>query len=219
MTDTIAGKEVYEENIEFWDKAWNMVKVPYTQMPDLDYLPRIPELLQAHKSSPVLDLGCGSGWLSIYLARAGFSVVGVDLACHALELGRVWAEKENLSIDFQVQDISDLNFKPALFGSVVANSIVEHLTLDLAGKTIENLKNLVKPDGIFIGCFDLVGTGPGEYYKLEDGTHVYTDKGRKGMLLRCFSNKEIESLFRNWRIEELSELANGTRFLLARNIC
>ena len=99
---------------------------------------------------------------------------------------------------------------------MVANSIFEHLTFDLANKTVESLSNLLEPGGIFLGCFDKVGTGPGEYYKLEDGTQVYTDKGRQGMMLRCFSNSEIEALFQKWTIEELSEVADGSRFLIAR---
>lgn len=193
-----------------------MVKTPYTQMPDLSYLERIPTLLSDIKSAKILDLGCGSGWLSIYLARQNFQVVGVDVATHALELGRMWAEQENLSIDFQVQDISDLQFPQGYFKAVVANSIFEHLTFKLAQKTILNLEGIVSPGGLFFGCFDKVGTGPGEFYKLEDGSQIYTDKGRRGMLLRCFSDQEIKELFKNWQIEELSCLENGSRILIAR---
>ncbi len=216
MTDTIASSQVYEQNLQFWDSAWNTVKAPYTKMPDLDYISRIPASLASRKLSRVLDLGCGSGWLAVFLARAGFRVVGVDVASRAIELGKTWAADECLQIDFQTQDISDLNFPAGYFGSVIANSIFEHLTLDLAEKTLESLSNLLEPGGLFLGCFDKVGTGPGEYYKLEDGTHVYTDKGRLGMMLRCFSNSEIETLFQKWTIEELSEVGNGSRFLLAK---
>jgi methylase of polypeptide subunit release factors len=60
---------VYQENISFWEKAWNMCKVPYTQLPDLSYIPRIAEELKKNGAKKVLDLGCGSGWLAVYLAQ------------------------------------------------------------------------------------------------------------------------------------------------------
>jgi hypothetical protein len=179
------GSKVYLQNLAFWDRAWNMVKVPYTQMPDLPYLSGIPEHLQKAGTRRVLDLGCGSGWLSIYLARAGFYVTGIDLAKHAIELG--------------------------------ANSIFEHLTYELAVVTIKQLKSILIPGGTFFGCFDKVGGGPGEYYSLEDGTHVYTDKGRQGMLLRFFNDEELQALFSGWRIEEFATLTSGSRIIWARS--
>ena len=82
-----------------------MVKTPYTQMPDLRLSFQDSCQPGRREASRVLDLGCGSGWLSVFLARAGFSVVGVDVAAHAIELGKTWAADEGLQIDFQTQDI------------------------------------------------------------------------------------------------------------------
>ena len=216
MTDTLCDAGIYEQNLAFWDKAWKMVKNPYTQMPPLPYLEQILLVIQGAKALPVLDLGCGSGWLSVYLARHGFEVIGVDVAEHALELGKMWAQQESLPIKFVVQDISDLDFPDSCFGAVVANSIFEHLTNALALRTVERLTKSVAKDGVFFGCFDMVGTGPGQYYKLEDGTQVYTDKGRQGMMLRCFSDEEIRELFKSWTIEEFTTLESGSRLLVAR---
>ncbi|HEY9681785.1 MAG TPA: class I SAM-dependent methyltransferase [Oculatellaceae cyanobacterium] len=214
LKDLLSSNE-YRENLDFWYRAWNMVKVPYTQMPDLPYLPEIQSTLTAQNVRTVLDLGCGSGWLSIYLARVGFAVTGIDVAAHAIDLARTWANQENRQIRFDIGDIADISYGKGSFDAVVANSIFEHLTLELAESTIEHLKELLKPGGVFIGCFDLVGTGPGEYYKLDDGTHVYTDKGRKGMMLRCFSDEELHKLFTDWQITEFKTLESGSRFVIA----
>lgn len=217
MSETTCTPHLYQQNLEFWQRAWNMVKAPYTQLPDLDYIPKIPATLEAKKSGRVLDLGCGSGWLSVFLARHGFDVVGVDVAEHAIELSKTWAKDEDLKIDFLCQDITSLSFPENHFGSVVANSIFEHLTFDLAKKTLASLKSVLEPGGIFIGCFDMVGTGPGEYYKLEDGTHVYTDKGRLGMILRCFSDIELQELFASWNLQTLETVGAGSRLVIAAN--
>lgn len=215
MTDSTCSTDVYKENLEFWQRAWAMVKSPYKQLPDLDYIPRIAACLQARMDGRVLDLGCGSGWLSVFLARHGFDVVGVDVSAHAIELGKTWAKDESLGIEFQCQDITKLNFPEKYFKSIVANSIFEHLSLDLAEKTIALSSRILATGGLFVACFDIVGTGPGEYYSLADGTHVYTDKARQGMILRCYSDFELRELFKDWKLHELSTLASGSRFLIA----
>jgi SAM-dependent methyltransferase len=214
LKDLLSSEE-YRANLDFWYRAWNMCKTPYTQMPDLAYLPWIPEILTEHGAKNVLDLGCGSGWLSIYLARAGFQVTGLDVAAHAIDLARMWANQENWQIRFDISDIADISYGRASFEAVVANSIFEHLTLELAATTVDQLHTLLIKNGVFIGCFDQVGTGPGEYYKLDDGTHVYTDKGRKGMMLRCFGDDEIKTLFANWNIKKFETLESGSRFVVA----
>jgi len=210
--------DIYRENVSFWDKAWKPVKTAYTQMPDLPYLESIPEHLKRHGCQTVLDLGCGSGWLSIYLARLGFSVTGIDIAEQAINLANTWAARENLEITFEAGDITSMNYGKETFDAVVANSIFEHLTLNLAQTTITKLFSLIKPGGIFFGCFDQVGTGPGEFFELTDKTHVYTDKGRKGMLLRCFSDDELRQLFSDWQINSIETIETGSRLVWAKKI-
>ena len=207
---------IYRENVDFWDRAWKPVKTPYTQMPDLPYIQVVPERLKSAGAERVLDLGCGSGWLSIFLGREGFAVTGVDIADQAIALAKAWAEQESLDqVTFEVSDISTIGYPPESFDAVVANSIFEHLTPELAASTLKDLRGVLKPGGLFFGCFDKVGTGPGEYYKLDDGTQVYTDKGRKGMLLRYFSDDELRVLFEGWVIDSFDTIDSGSRIIWA----
>lgn len=57
-----------------------------------------------------LDLGCGSGVTSRYLARQGFRVLGVDLALSALTRAHRQAEAERLPAWFCQGDVTDLGF-------------------------------------------------------------------------------------------------------------
>ena len=57
-----------------------------------------------------LDLGCGSGLSSRYLASHGFRVIGVDLAHSALARARRAAESAALPAYFCRADVSDLRF-------------------------------------------------------------------------------------------------------------
>lgn len=206
---------VYQENISFWEKAWNMCKVPYTQLPDLSYIPRIADELKKNGAKKVLDLGCGSGWLAVYLARQGFEVVGVDVSAQAIHLANTWASQEDLKISFDVADASQLQYQDGSFDAVVANSIFEHFPIKQAQQLTDKVYTMIKDGGIFIGCFDKVGSGPGEYYTLEDGTHVYTDKARKGMMLRRYELDELQDLFKAFKTMENDEVDGGSIFLVA----
>lgn len=213
--DDLLSSDLYRDNLDFWERAWSAVKNAYTQLPQLSYLPTIPEILNEQKVKSVLDLGCGSGWLSIYLARNGFEVTGLDISFNAIRLGKEWADKEDLDIHFEVGDIADLTYLESSFDAVVGNSIFEHFPYEMTMVTLKKLRKVLVPGGTFIGCFDEVGSGPGEYFKLPDNTHVYTDQARKGMLLRNYSDDELKEFFKGWKLDSITELKKGSRLLVA----
>jgi SAM-dependent methyltransferase len=56
----------------------------------------------------LLDLGCGTGELTLRLVREGFTVTGVDLSADMLAVARAKAQELNLSMPFYQQDMADL---------------------------------------------------------------------------------------------------------------
>lgn len=50
--------------------------------------------------SPVLDIGCGAGDLSLWLASKGYEVLGIDYVPKAIELARKKAKESNSSALF-----------------------------------------------------------------------------------------------------------------------
>ncbi len=74
--------------------------------------PEVVSLVESGRVKPgrALDLGCGTGTNSIYLARHGFSVVGVDFASKAIEQARHKAEQEHLPVEFSRADVTRLDF-------------------------------------------------------------------------------------------------------------
>ncbi len=53
----------------------------------------------------VLDLGCGAGVISVYLAARGFEVTAVDFIPKALEMARKRAEANGVDINFVAADL------------------------------------------------------------------------------------------------------------------
>jgi SAM-dependent methyltransferase len=69
----------------------------------------IKEKLRLKSGAAILDLGCGGGRNSIELAKAGFSVTGMDLNKYALEQAEL-NRPENLNISFIHRDIFEIDY-------------------------------------------------------------------------------------------------------------
>ncbi len=61
----------------------------------------------------VLDLGCGAGFGTVALAKAGAHVTGVDFSERRLEIARKLAEREEVKVEFRKAGLAELIFLPA----------------------------------------------------------------------------------------------------------
>lgn len=71
----------------------------------------------------VLDVGCGTGTLSVLLAEHGRRVTGVDLSPRMLERARAKADKHEVSVEFLLGDASDPPVQ-ASFDVVIARHVL-----------------------------------------------------------------------------------------------
>src|SRR5579864_2184272 len=59
----------------------------------------------------LLDLGCGTGWTSVFFARAGYEVVGLDISPDMIEQAEANRERARLDrLDFTVCDYEAMAF-------------------------------------------------------------------------------------------------------------
>lgn len=209
-------EKIYEDNLRFWDEAWERVTKPHKELPKLPYIHEITRKLKKYQVKKVLDLGCGSGWLSIFISKYGFDVTGIDIAKPAIELGKTWAGEDNAKVNFLVGDLLNLPFKENTFDAIICNSVLEHFRFDQAKTLFEKVNKILIEKGFFFGCFDQVGSGKGEYYELTDTTHVYTDEMRKGMMLRNYSDQELKELLSSFDILSFDKNSYGSRLVWAR---
>lgn len=72
--------------------------------------PEVVSFVDSNKSSGrALDLGCGTGTNSIYLAQHGWTVVGLDFSPKAIATAREKSKRARLTIDFRVADVSRID--------------------------------------------------------------------------------------------------------------
>ncbi|MFL5762428.1 MAG: class I SAM-dependent methyltransferase [Bacteroidia bacterium] len=69
------------------------------------FMDNVLALLHPEKKARILDLACGKGRHSIYLAQKGFDVTGIDLSKHSIECAQ---QSENDHLHFYVHDMRKL---------------------------------------------------------------------------------------------------------------
>ena len=95
--------------------------------------------------SRVLDVGCGTGFLSLLFAEMGCAVTGVDLASDMLALARAKAEEAGLEIAFHEGDAENPPFEPASFDLIVCRHVV--WTLPDPEAAFRNWRRILVPGG------------------------------------------------------------------------
>src|SRR5262245_25806175 len=94
---------------------------------------RLLELVEALPKGKAIDLGCGTGDSSIYLARHGWQVVGVDFVERALGTARAKAEAAKVSVRWLRADVTQLGQAGAGSGfTLLVDNGLLHLLSDAA---------------------------------------------------------------------------------------
>jgi ubiquinone/menaquinone biosynthesis C-methylase UbiE len=92
----------------------------------LDATEELIELCRIGEDSYVLDVGCGAGQTSCFIAkRIGCRVMGVDIVERMVERSRERAKSEGIAdrVEFRVADAQDLPFEDDLFDAVITESV------------------------------------------------------------------------------------------------
>ncbi len=113
---------------------------------------KISPYLKIEKKMNILDLGCGAGLLSIYMAKRGARVAGVDYSVDAIKTAEQNLSEESINIKnnvkFILMNAKDLRFKKSYFDTVVAIDVFEHVFPEELVRIIGKIKYVLKPDGV-----------------------------------------------------------------------
>jgi 2-polyprenyl-6-hydroxyphenyl methylase/3-demethylubiquinone-9 3-methyltransferase len=109
-------------------------------------LEQIKKYNYLNSRSKILDVGCGAGFLSNELARAGLNVTGVDLSEESLIVAKKYDETK--SVHYQSADAYHLPFPDHSFDVLTAMDFLEHV--ESPREVIKEFARVLKPDGIFI---------------------------------------------------------------------
>ncbi len=208
--------DILKESKRFWEKRFANSDLDF-KLPSPKRVSEMIKRLEEHQAHKVLDLGCGLGPWSVALAKAGFQVKAVDISSEAIISVQKWADREGLFVETEVCSAQELVLTGQNFDALICNAVLHHMPLAEASKTMLNIKNILKPGGVaYVSFAGLEDDERGKFVTLDDGTRRYSQRERKGMLWRFYTNEEIRSLCGDLEILEFIEKENGRREMWIR---
>jgi SAM-dependent methyltransferase len=107
---------------------------------------------QIHGS--VLDAGCGTGDVALFLAGRGNKVTGVDYLEEPIRRARLKAAEQKLTVVFLVKDATTFQDWKERFDNVVDSGLFHVFSDDDRKKYVAGLASVLKPGGrLYLMCF------------------------------------------------------------------
>ena len=160
-SDIAQTLRTYEKDADIFLKHWGRKK--YKRPPLLtQWLKLLPE------RAVLLDLGCGAGQDSRYLAKRGHRVIGLDRTMPLLQ----FAKRRAPSVPFLLADIRSLPIQAGSIDGIWAAASLIHLPKRTVPNVLAVLRHLVKPEGFLAATFTYgsnsrikrIGWMPGRYF-------------------------------------------------------
>jgi 2-polyprenyl-3-methyl-5-hydroxy-6-metoxy-1,4-benzoquinol methylase len=154
-------KAADEEDLsDTWAMSVNPTSIDIVQTntactsPELRY---IHKTLQNVKGKQILDIGCGLGEVSVYLATRGARVTALDLSQPMLDVAKTLAKQHNVRIKTIHASIEDISSLPGhSFDVVYVGNLFHHVDIR---KALEAVRHVLKPDGTLV-CWEPVQYNP-----------------------------------------------------------
>jgi len=107
------------------------------------------ELIEGRKISPckTIDIECGEGFYSIYLASKGFDVTGIDISERAIQYAKGNAASRVVNVHFIVMDIADLERLNEKFDFVLEWALIHQIMPSQRRKYVEDVAELLDKGG------------------------------------------------------------------------
>lgn len=154
------------------------------------------------KPVTIADVACGTGSITLNLAKRGYDVTGIDISEDMLYVAKEKSRKEGYSIPFICQDMVDLTLHNQVDAVTCMCDGVNYINgEEEVAQFFSRVHAILKPGGIFI--FDI-----SSYYKLNSvlGNRTIAD-----------NDEEISLIWNNYFEKETSLLYMDLTFFVEKN--
>jgi len=163
-------------------------------------------LLRERGARRVLDLGCGAGRHTVYLAREGFEVCAMDIAENGLAHTREWLAREKLAAELKQGDIAQIPYPDESFDAVISIYVIYHKTFAGMHQVVTEIHRVLKRGGVaLVSLQSKRGWRYGQGKAIEPDTFVPDVGGDAGMPHHYSNLAEIEKLFGRFAIRKVEQ--------------
>lgn len=144
------SKKIWNQNAEFWDTAMGDESNEFHREV---VRPKVTEILSPTSTDYILDVACGNGNYSAYLAQQGISVVAFDYSEKMIELAKKRQAQYASKIEFCVADATNRESMMALQRSQPFTKAVSNMAImDIADiePLFKAVNELLEANGVFV---------------------------------------------------------------------
>lgn len=208
--------------MKYWDTVWDKKDIEQYRQYIRGY-ENVKNVMvrefQKHNCRIVCDAACGFGANSLILQSNGFDVWGFDISETS-----VWITKELLAPygiqkeRFKTASLSNTRYQDGFFDAVAVRAAMDHLCVDEFNSALGELQRITKANGLLYVSFDPLEPDDMEleHSVLEDGSFLYTDESRNGLLFHYYSDEDIQKAFHGYEILAKETDGRGNRHLVIR---
>ena len=182
-----------------WEKEWDKIYKQYGEVQsEILHSVRIAvEIFKKYNCKNIMDLGCGTGRHTIYLAQNNFNVLATDISETGLENTKIRANDIGLNnIKYLQHDMREIPLEDNYLDGVLCIWTTGHGKLTDVEKNVEEIYRILKPNGVVI--IDYVSTEDGHYGKgeeIEKNTFINNIEGEEKIPHHYSTKGEIENLY------------------------
>lgn len=142
--------EIWNDNAVYWDRYMGDESNEFHREV---VRPKVTELLDLKENDYILDIACGNGNYSKYLAQRGIKVVAFDYSSRMVELAKKRQHQYLDKIEFNIADASDIESlraikRDGLFTKAVSNMAVMDI-YDIE-PLFQYVNEILVDDGVFV---------------------------------------------------------------------
>lgn len=168
--------------IPFWEEEYLNLRKSTFGNPSKEVRDIVPFL---NKNAKILDVGCGDGRHTLYLASLGFHVDAFDISENGIKKIEHLKEVNNFDINTSVCDVLDFDFKDR-YDLIIIHGVLQFIEREKQPKIIELLKKWTNNNGYHIIAL------------FTDGEPVPDDL--KDVMVGVFKEGEIKDYYNDWNI-------------------
>lgn len=202
----------------FWDKAWSrFLRHQGIIAPSAKLIQHMTRLVP--RNGLVLDLGCGEGRNTIYLARIGFRGIGLDLSKKAIQVVDNNIFEEEVKASCLVGDARALPFGNASLDGILAHHLFDHLDRNGLYAAFSECFRVLKPQAPLLMTVDTFEALHGGRHAIvrDDGSISHVSGPQKGLLVRPLADEDLAYLSEHgWEQLKNEKTPGGSRIAMFR---
>lgn len=186
--------------------AWNEIFRQHGRVftePHAD-LPGLALRLKSEGATRILDLGCGTGRHTVFLAARGFSVAGLDYSPEAIAATQCWLEEQGLTADLHLGSMAErFPFEDGCFDALISIQVIHHARLDTIRALVQELTRVLRDGALLFVTVPRLRNQAQAFEEIEPRTLVPLDGPEKGLPHHIFTLEELREVFDAFAIEDI----------------